>query len=317
MKKPLKTLEANLDGRDFVIGDLHGSYSVFENLLKGINFDPTKDRIICSGDMVDRGSKSLECLGLIRQPWFHSALGNHEQMMVDKFRDGWSGAYWFQNGGFWGAEAFNDFLCMKDPGSTRIPLDKSLELIDLIPLVEELPFLITVNTKSGKKFHILHAELPSGVGKITDADLSDPEKVYKLATTQRGDGDAFVWARNVFYNFYNADLSNRDKVIRTVRYSGAASMFSDELSHVISGHTILQHPITIVGQTNIDTGAYHSYWIPAEPYSHNGIAPKSWAALTCIELDTWKFYQATSDTFKEVDPFVVGREDLKAAKSKD
>ena len=315
MKNPLKTLEANTIGRDFVIGDLHGSYSVFENLLKGINFNPTKDRIISVGDMVDRGPDSLKCLELIREPWFHTVLANHEQMMSDKFSDGWSGAYWFQNGGFWGAEAYNCFKAMKNPESHMIPTDAAMHLIDLIPLVDELPFLITVNTKSGKKFHVLHAELPSGVGKITDMELSVPEEVLLLATTQRGDGDAFVWSRNLFYNFYNTDLSNRDKVIRTVSYVGATKIFNDELSHVISGHTILQKPMTIVGQTNIDTGAYHSYWIPAEPYSHNGIAPKSWAALTCVELDTWKFFQATSDSFKEIEPFVVSKEDLAALKS--
>lgn len=309
MKNPLKTLEANTLGRDFVIGDLHGSYSVFENLLKGINFDPTKDRIISVGDMVDRGPDSLKCLELIREPWFHPVLANHEKMMIDKFSGGWSGAYWYQNGGQWGAEAHNYFKAMKDPESQMIPTDEAMQLIDLIPLVEELPFLITVNTKSGKKFHVLHAELPSGVGKITDMELTVPEEVNMLATIEIVDGEAFLWYRNIYYNFYTSDLSNRDKIVRTVSYIGATKIFNDELSHVISGHTILQKPMTIVGQTNIDTGAYHSY--PSKnSYSDSTIPARSWGRLTCIELDTWKFYQATSDTFNEVEPFVVSQDDL-------
>ena len=314
MKNPLKTLGANTVGRDFVIGDLHGSYSVFENLLKGINFDPTKDRIISVGDMIDRGPDSLKCLQLIRQPWFHSVLSNHEQMMLEKFNGGWIGDFWFRNGGFWGVEAYNCFKAKKDPTSQLIPTDFAVELLDLLPLVEELPFLITVNTKSGKKFHVLHAELPSGVGKITDMELSIPEEVYSLATVQRGDGDAFCWGRHLFSYFHDADFSNRNKIIRTIEYNRSKDVFNDNLSHIISGHTILHQPMTIIGQTNIDTGAYHSYWTPAEPYSHNGIAPKKWAGLTCVELDTWKFYQATSESFKEIEPFVVGKEDLAALK---
>ena len=39
MNNPIKTFQPNLVGRDFVIGDLHGAYAVFENLLKNINFD--------------------------------------------------------------------------------------------------------------------------------------------------------------------------------------------------------------------------------------------------------------------------------------
>lgn len=309
MKNPLKTLEANTLGRDFVIGDLHGSYSVFENLLKGISFDPTKDRIISVGDLVDRGPESLKCLQLIREPWFHSVLANHEQLMLDKFYDGWSGAYWYQNGGFWGAEAYNCFKAMKDPASQMIPTDAAVELIDLLPLVNELPFLITLNTKSGKKFHVLHAELPAGCVKITDELLSVPEKVYELATIQRGDGDAFLWSRNVFYGLYKINLGNREMVLDHANY-GNVDMFNDELSHIISGHTILQKPITVVGQTNIDTCAYGSYWEPVDPYASMGRAPADWSGLTCIEIDTWKFYHATETTFKEIDPVVISRNDI-------
>ena len=310
MKNPLKTLDANLIGSDYVIGDLHGSYTILQNLLNNINFDYTKDRMISVGDVIDRGPDSLKCLSLIREPWFHATLANHEQMMLHKFNGGRSGAYWFHNGGEWAIKAYNDFCTMNNPETTTVPLDTSLELFDLLPLVEELPFLITVNTKSGKKFHILHAEFASNHGIITDADLAVPATVYKLATIQRGDGDAFLWARALFGNFYKADLSNRDKIIRTVGYWNAQDMFTNDLSHIISGHTILQRPVTIVGQTNIDTYAYGAYWTPASPYSSNRGEPKPWCALTCIELDTWKFYQATETTFKEVEPFVVSREDL-------
>jgi len=300
MKNPIKTFQPNLQGRDFVAGDLHGSYSVFQNLLKNINFDTTVDRMFLLGDLIDRGPDSLKCLQLLREQWLDSVLANHEQLMLAKFAGGWIGEYWYRNGGTWGIEAYNDWVAMKNKDAHRsVPADSSMELFDLLPLVNELPFLITINTKSGKKFHLLHAELPDSVGTITDKMLADPEKLLELATVQRGDGDAFLWARSIFYQYASANLSNRDKMVRIAKHNHGVKVFNDNLSHIISGHTILHRPMTVVGQTNIDTGAYKSY-----------SNTKDWSGLTCIELDTWKFYHVTSDEFKEVEPVIITKEDI-------
>lgn len=315
MKNPVKTLAPNLIGRDFVVGDMHGAYTAFEYLLKTIGFNPEKDRVIAVGDMVDRGPDSLKCLSLLYEPWFHSVLGNHEQMMLEKFKGGWQGAYWYRNGGTWAMEAYNDYEAVQNGtakgAASRIPYDASIALMDLLPLAEELPYLITVSTKSGKKFHVIHAELPN-IGAnvyITDTDLENPDKVLSLATVQRNHGDAFLWSRDIFDPFYAGSLEDKESVIRTLKYRGTR-FFNDQLSHIISGHTILQRPMTIIGQTNIDTGAYSSYWVPVDPYASGGIVPKKWAALTCVELDTWKFYQATENSCVETTPFVVTKEDL-------
>lgn len=292
MKQSIKTLEPNLKGRDYIIGDLHGAYSVFQNLLKNLNFNPDIDRIISVGDLVDRGPQSLECLELIKEPWFHSVLANHEQMMLQKFNGGYMGNYWFQNGGEWGQTAVEDYRT-KD----RTPLGTSSRLFDLLPLVNDLPYLITVTNKSGKKFHIIHAELPHNtISKITDEVLADPEAVFKLATTVRGDGHAFLWERNIFYSFFRVNLSNNELNAKVLNYN-RPEYFNNELSHIISGHTILQKPLTLIGQTNIDTGAYSSYNVN-RPGGFSS-APE-WAALTCIEIDSWSFYQATETTFRTV-----------------
>ena len=306
MKNPLKTFEVNLLGKDYVVGDLHGSYSAFLNMLTGINFDKSVDRMFSVGDLVDRGPDSVSCLSLLREPWFHSVLANHEQMMLDKFMGGWSGAYWYQNGGRWGTEAVNDYKAVfVNHSADKISNSTSLRVIDLLKDVEELPFLITVNTKSGKKFHILHAELPTDTEtQITDEVLCNPAKVYELATTQRGDGDAFLWYRHVFGSLYRRNLDNKDEIIKQSLWVDT-SIFNDKLSHIISGHSVLQKPITFVGQTGIDTGAYGSYRDPVVPYGSGGTPPPAWACLTCVELDSWEFYQATDTTFNTVNPFVL------------
>jgi hypothetical protein len=300
MKNPIQTFEPNEHGRDFVIGDLHGSLTCFEKLLEGIGFDKTKDRMFSVGDLVDRGPNSLECLELIKEPWFHCVLSNHEQMMLEAFNGGYLGQFWIQNGGFWGYTAYEEWQKLTSEPTDVQP--ESARLFEMLPLVEQLPFLITVKMLDGKKYHIIHAELPPGE-TITDETLASPEEVIRLATVQSRDGDFFLWGRFMFALFYGQNLSvNTEKLKRTIahKYKDSFGTFSEKLSHIISGHTIMQHPITLLGQTNIDTGAYGSY----------DSAAKAHKALTCIELGTWQFYQATPTVFRSVTPLSINRDDV-------
>ena len=304
MKNPVKVFEVNVEGRDFVIGDLHGAYPCFENLLNNLNFDKSKDRMFSVGDLIDRGPDSQSCLRLLREPWFHAVFANHEQMMLHAFTDGAFGESWIRNGGVWGLE----IACAADSLLKGKPVaisEDDYDIITLVTLIDELPFLITVNMPDGKKFHIIHAELPVGEN-ITDEMLADPIEVERLATIScdlHGE-ESFLWNRHLFYNFYKTEL-NEAKVRRTIHnLLQTHNPFTDSLSHIISGHTILQRPITAVGQTGIDTGAYIA--------CRNAVSSKyaqaneaRWEALTCVELKTWKFYQATPNTFRQVQPLIV------------
>jgi serine/threonine protein phosphatase 1 len=315
--KFLKTFEPNLAGKDYVIGDLHGSFSCFTNLLENINFDAGKDRMFSVGDLVDRGPDSYQCMQLLREPWFHSVLSNHEQMMMEAFYGGYSGSYWLPNGGFWGVEALNVYRSQQQiRNGTRLAsnnilaTDQDLDIIDLVELLAELPYLITINMPNGEKIHVLHAEVLPTEDGITDEDLISEEKVKELATAYAEDGEAFLWARYYFGSFIQADLSNKAKIARSVKFKRQLEAKDGKLSKIISGHSIMQRPFTLLNQTNIDTGASQSY----VSKGHGGyeIPAKKWAALTCIDLMEWKFYQSTENTFKEVKPFVISKEDVNA-----
>lgn len=67
----------------FVVGDLHGCYTLLMSELEKASFDPARDLLISVGDLVDRGAENVECLELITMPWFRAVRGNHEQMMID------------------------------------------------------------------------------------------------------------------------------------------------------------------------------------------------------------------------------------------
>jgi len=76
-------LPSNAKGRDFVVGDLHGHRALLEQELDQLGFDPSGDRVLSVGDLIDRGPESLATLSLIEEPWFHSVLGNHELMLLN------------------------------------------------------------------------------------------------------------------------------------------------------------------------------------------------------------------------------------------
>lgn len=72
----------NTEGRDFVVGDIHGEFSKLDSLLQAAGFDKTRDRVFAVGDLVDRGPENYAALDYLAQPWFHSVLGNHEELLL-------------------------------------------------------------------------------------------------------------------------------------------------------------------------------------------------------------------------------------------
>lgn len=78
-----RTLPENRKGTDYFIGDLHGQRERLSQALAERQFDPTRDRVISVGDLIDRGPDSPGCIALLEEPWFHACLGNHEWLLIN------------------------------------------------------------------------------------------------------------------------------------------------------------------------------------------------------------------------------------------
>lgn len=136
----------NLIGTDYIVGDIHGCYTLLYQKLKEIGFNKVFDRLFCTGDLVDRGEESIKCLDILAEPWFYTVLGNHDQMAYDwvYLKDdiyAMSPSLYERNGGAW-------FMALEKETQTIIA-DK----------FAELPILIEIETASGL-VGIVHADCP-------------------------------------------------------------------------------------------------------------------------------------------------------------
>lgn len=69
----------NTEGRDFVLGDIHGAYDLVIQGMRNVKFDRSVDRIFSVGDLIDRGPQSHRALEFLAQPYMFSIYGNHEE----------------------------------------------------------------------------------------------------------------------------------------------------------------------------------------------------------------------------------------------
>ena len=67
----------------YIIGDVHGHFDHFQELLKKVKYSPTKDKIILTGDLVNRGPQSLAMLNYcMSSPSVKTVLGNHDLYLL-------------------------------------------------------------------------------------------------------------------------------------------------------------------------------------------------------------------------------------------
>jgi len=68
----------------YAIGDIQGCFGTFRRLLDRIEFDPSRDRVLLVGDLVNRGPQSAEVLrwAMRNDRAVRAVLGNHDLHLI-------------------------------------------------------------------------------------------------------------------------------------------------------------------------------------------------------------------------------------------
>ena len=230
-------LPANREGRDFVVGDLHGHGPALRLFLTTRDFDPKHDRVLSVGDLVDRGPDSLDSLRLLCEPWFHAVRGNHEDLLWD-FCSG--------EGHYGRTDADHPFLANGGQWILDLSSTEQDELrYRLLPRVALLPHILIVGT-GDRRYHVVHAELDGPKARIDDAVLdlleSGPRPdIVPLEYIEGFDG-ADHWRMRLLWG--------RSLVNATI-----VSPEIPGLSPTFVGHTIVREVFQRGSHIFLDTGA--------------------------------------------------------------
>lgn len=118
--------------RTVAIGDIHGCYDEFINLMDKLDLDLTKDKIIFLGDYIDRGVKSYEVVKYLmelQKKYPNNVVclrGNHEDMAINHEKD--DPQIWFSNGGYFTLKSFAE---------NDMPFSKAIEWFKTLPIYYE------------------------------------------------------------------------------------------------------------------------------------------------------------------------------------
>ncbi|SEO97481.1 metallophosphoesterase [Aquisalimonas asiatica] len=224
-KARIQHLPTNEHGRDLIVGDLHGHLETLTRALDALGFEPERDRVLSVGDLVDRGPDSAGCLALLREPWFHAVMGNHEDLLLGSVRElrATHGsdprfAMHQNNGGEW--------LLRVWPPDTA--------LAQAIERTRLLPHVLVVGAGPAR-YHVVHAGFAIGTtnSAIDQGELGDPE--------------GLMWRRSLGQALREMDPADdhgpRDAAGLSTTYCGH-TIGSDRHGRPLRGH----------GHVNLETG---------------------------------------------------------------
>jgi serine/threonine protein phosphatase 1 len=207
-------------GTDYVVGDIHGRFDRLQLRLDRLGFDPTRDRLVAVGDLLDRHAGSRDALTWLDYPWFYSLLGNHEVMYLawrklrhhPEAQRTYEATYFLPgNGGLWVKnhdEAFHAAL------ETRL---------------QQLPTIYVLPT-AGLPVLAVHAELPDGAAwPALSGEAWPPERC-----------DGLVWGR--------LRIKSRE---RPGQFRDAHRI--PGVSAVVVGHTPVRQPVVLGSMLYLDT----------------------------------------------------------------
>ena len=218
----IKIFNANTNGHDYICSDIHGHFYLLEEKMHEVNFDKSKDRLFCLGDLIDRSYDSPLALQYLKEPWFFSILGNHEIMLMDVCESGNPEvkSQWHFWGGDWAEDLTDE------------------ELDEYYQAFIKLPIGIELSLTNGKKISLIHANLAKDAdwNKVKEFLESTPNtNINTYEPTLR----EMLWEKAPIHENYSIDI----EPVKNIH-------------HVFHGHTIVEDIIVLENRTYMDLGSY-------------------------------------------------------------
>ena len=188
--RKIKYLEINDDMNVFVVGDIHGCYSLLMSKLKEIGFNFNQDLLISVGDYVDRGVENEKCFSLLQESWFVAIKGNHEDFCYQGLFDDRT-AYYHRmqnNGGDW-------FYKLDDDKQEHIAR-----------IFNDLALMLEVSYRD-KKFGFVHADLP-----VEDWELVKEMLINDDDHNGRSIEECLMWSRGIISRGNDVTIAQVDNV---------------------------------------------------------------------------------------------------------
>lgn len=245
------SLPINDIGTDYVVGDIHGMFDLLDTELIAIGFDKTRDRLFCTGDLVDRGTSSERVLQYLSEPWFFSCMGNHDAQYA-----------------FYGTNIpvpYESFICTPvDVWYTNITNSERTAIFNA--LLDALYPAIEVQTSVGL-VGIVHGGIPFGrTWKSLVHDLNAPCYNTLLSC---------IWDReSAQYALQSEGVKQQNFIVPDVH-------------HVFHGHTPDVYggcmPYALGNRYFIDTGAFLTQYPEKYPTAKLTIVPITWSGVSPIK----------------------------------
>lgn len=260
------TYEPEKDGRIFFCTDIHGKYDILINSLKQLGFinnpypNEKADKLICLGDMGDRGEQSFDVLSAFKNnPNYFPIKGNHDQLIIDGTkavpfiskinkmaltRDHLKNK-WIDQGGSWHLN--HDFYAIKNIG----------EWVDTLPMAAQLEIgdhkigLTHSSVISNELFKKTHNRSMSSNKTSGDETISFTNKKPRWSNT--------VTVASAFSNI--DDLSVKYNLERAIMFDRTPfrqqmEVYVDGVDAVLHGHTLTPHPKVLGNSIYFETGAF-------------------------------------------------------------
>lgn len=178
----------------YVIGDIHGCYDEFMQLVKKINKIDKRATYILVGDIIDRGPKVMEMIdwamkNITTSGKYQMVLGNHELINIKNIKD-----YFLHRNRYRSKEN----ITIKDFPFDHYTFRETLienkvsdsKLYEILIFFQGLPLYKEIRCR-GINYVVAHADIPYSIlnndGTFKYTDLSESDKEY------------IVWERNIDY----------------------------------------------------------------------------------------------------------------------